>query len=928
MSLLLSAFSRPATRWPATVLLALLLVTVMAGVAATGLVMETDLAEFGREDSEVVQGRDRVTEEFDRSGAAIQVIVDTGEDGNVFTSAGLRRLDEVTEIVERELGDDLRRDADGDPRLRSLAPALHGALEQAGGGSGQISDDAVATAAARSLAARPELAGLTSADRDIQAGTARAVTIVAELDPDLSSSERVAAADRLREPIGIPEEGFRSSFGGIDVIISSMELTNDALQTETQNEAPLLLALAMGVVALVLLWLLRSVFDVLVGLGGIIATVVWTFGLIAVLGPEHLDLVGPVSQVGVVVPVLVVGLGIDYAVHLTTRYREQRALGQDAPTAAKTAMHTVGGALVLATVATAVGFGVTGMAPLEVIADFGIFTAIGVICAFIVMGLAVPASRVLRERRLGPSVRGPRGLDLRALLGAVSRAATSRPVLPLLLALVIVTGSLWLAADLETRFDRDDFVPADSEIGSVLALQEELFDGELTETTYVLVDGDATDPDLLEAIRQGHDDLTELESVRTTPGGQPQATSIVTLSGPSDDGGGAPAGAERSRFVRADDGALLVEVRTNAGDSGATELADGLERAFSGVEEAGGSLVVTSDALIIAEMADELRDFQLRSIATTLLAVLLLLSGYYAVAHRRPMLGVISMIPPVLGASLLLGTMGLFDISFDAMTATLTAIAVGIGVPYGVHVTNRFTEERRHEEDPVVAGATTLATTGGALAGSALTTFGAFAVLSFSGLALISQLGVLGAAGILFALLGAALVQPGALVLWARVHDRRRRRRDARRTKRHGTVPPAMVANPLTGEPSDETGLPATPSSDNGVSVPAAPTPPPPPTARGNGVAPATSAPSIPETPTGSGRGERVTFHLDDPRFASCRVELERRDGQVRVCSVELRAQGSTRSGLVEIARFPLDRCLELAVAAARLEADEPVALT
>ncbi len=902
MSFLLSAFSRPATRWPGTVLLTILLVTVLAGVAATGLVMETDLAEFGREDSDVVLGRGRVTEEFDRSGAAIQVIVDAGEGGNVFTSAGLRRLDEVAEIVERELGDDLRRDADGDPRVRSLAPALHGALEQAGADTAGVTDDEVATAAARSLAARPELAGLTSADRDVRAGTARAVTILAELDPGLSSSERVAAADRLREPMGIPEGGFGSGFGGIDVVISSMELTNDALQQETQDEAPLLLALAMGVVALVLLWLLRSVFDVLVGLGGIIATVVWTFGLIAVLGPGHLDVVGPVSQVGVVVPVLVVGLGIDYGVHLTTRYREQRALGQDAPTAAKTAMHTVGGALVLATVATTVGFGVTGMAPLEVIADFGIFTAIGVICAFIVMGLAVPASRVLRERRLGPSARAPHGLDLRSVLGAVSRAATSRPVLPLLLALIVVTGSLWLAVDLETRFDRDDFVPDDSEIGSVLALQEELFDGELTETTYVLIDGDATDPDLLEAIREGHDDLADIDGVRTTPGGRPQATSIVTLSAPSGAGTEQLAGAERDRFVGEDGSALLVEIRTNGGDSGAAELAGGLERAFSGVEEAGGSLVVTSDAMIIAEMADELRDFQLQSIATTLLAVLVLLSGYYAVAHRRPMLGVISMIPPVLGAALLLGTMGLFDISFDAMTATLTAIAVGIGVPYGVHVTNRFAEELRHEENPVAAGARTLATTGGALTGSALTTFGAFVVLSFSGLALISQLGLLGAAGILFALLGAVLVQPGALILWARVHDRRRRRRDARRAERHGTAPPAMVTTPAA--PSDA------PISDPGAPVSAPPTPP---------------APSIGEMQVESGGGERVTLHLDDPRFAACRVELARRAGQVHVRSVELRAQGSAPSGLVEITSFPLERCLELAVAAAELDAHEPV---
>jgi hypothetical protein len=44
-------------------------------------------------------------------------------------------------------------------------------------------------------------------------------------------------------------------------------------------------------------------------------------------------------------------------------------------------------------------------------------------------------------------------------------------------------------------------------------------------------------------------------------------------------------------------------------------------------------------------------------------------------------------------------------------------------------------------------------------------------VLSFSGLLPIRSLGLLGGAGIAFALLAAVLVQPGALVLWARRFD-------------------------------------------------------------------------------------------------------------------------------------------------------------
>jgi predicted RND superfamily exporter protein len=73
----------------------------------------------------------------------------------------------------------------------------------------------------------------------------------------------------------------------------------------------------------------------------------------------------------------------------------------------------------------------------------------------------------------------------------------------------------------------------------------------------------------------------------------------------------------------------------------------------------------------------------------------------------------------------------------------------------------------------------TLHATGAALTGSALTTLGAFVVLSFSGLPPMRSLGLLGGTGIAFALLAAVLVQPGALVLWARRRDRHSRTANA-----------------------------------------------------------------------------------------------------------------------------------------------------
>jgi predicted RND superfamily exporter protein len=314
-------------------------------------------------------------------------------------------------------------------------------------------------------------------------------------------------------------------------------------------------------------------------------------------------------------------------------------------------------------------------------------------------------------------------------------------------ALLLAGASLVAATGLGTEFDRDDFVPEGSEVAERLALQSELFGGGVDEVTFVVIDGDVSAPAVADAIHVAQRQVASVEGVRAV-GAEPQ--------------------------VRPDGAAAVVQVRKVVGDAGAARLFREVVSAFAPVADAGARVAVTSEPIIIGEMSDDLSAFQVRAIGVTLALVLVLLVGYYALVHRRPLLGAVAMIPAVVSASLILGAMWLLGISFNILSATLTAIAVGIGVPYGVHVVNRFVEDRAGDGSVDDAVARTLKRTGGALAGSALTTLGAFVVLSFSGLAPIQQLGLLGGTGIAFALLAALLVEPGALVLLARHHERRR----------------------------------------------------------------------------------------------------------------------------------------------------------
>jgi uncharacterized protein len=711
----------------------------------------------------------------------------------------MRAVAQVEDQVAGALGGRVRVGPEGERGIRSLSGVVARALEDDGVALSEATDADVAAALGDLLAFEPQLARFISFERDLDIPRARATFVLVELAPELSEDDRAEAAREL-DALFSPGQGAAGVPGtDLRLFVFSTDLLLDGLLAEIEAEMPVLLALALLAVLVILVAIFRSVTDVVVGLVGLVMIVVWTLGLVSILGPEFLGLRGQFTQIGIVVPVLLVGLGIDYSVHLTHRYREQRAAGDPPAVGARRAVRTVGAALVLATAATALGFGSSAAAPVAVIADVGIFTAAGVVCALVVMVLLVTAANTLRGSRSQRSRATARRRRTHRLLGVPVWVAVRFPVVALVVGGALAGTALVASAELETSFATGDFVPEDSDIGRTYAAQRELFGGDLAETTYVLIDGDLGSPGLLSTLLASHDALADIEHVRTIEG-RALARSIATLGVTAlrevtgddhvdlaDLAGGvddlrplyaqlrAAVGAATVDALLARDAMSgVVQIQTMAGTGSATErLREEILAAFAPLEATGAAVTVTSEQLVVAEMAEELRTFQGRSIAIALVAVLVLLVGYYAIAHRRPVLGLAALVPAAFSASMLFGAMWLLNISFNPVTSTITAISLGIGVPYGIHLVNRFTEELSSGHGPAGSVRASLERTGVALTGSALTTLSAFAVLSSSGLMPVRQLGLLGALSIAFALLGALMLEPSVLVLWARRQQRR-----------------------------------------------------------------------------------------------------------------------------------------------------------
>ena len=124
-----------------------------------------------------------------------------------------------------------------------------------------------------------------------------------------------------------------------------------------------------------------------------------------------------------------------------------------------------------------------------------------------------------------------------------------------------------------------------------------------------------------------------------------------------------------------------------------------------------------------------------------------------------------SLVPMLLVLGWLYGFMYLFGYSINPVTATIAAIAIGVGVDYAMHFTIRFLEEFEGEPSRFPALRRAGEATGVALLVSALTSMGGFLALALTPMPVFAGFGVLMVATILFSLVVALLVLPSLLLL-------------------------------------------------------------------------------------------------------------------------------------------------------------------
>ncbi len=763
MRVAFTLLERLVTRRPVAVVVSVLLVSLLLGALAPRAVMDDSVAV----DNEASRALAELDERFGDDQSVLQVVVQTdgrdvrGRDG-LLASIAVQDAIESSPIASTLVADDAQ------PSVAGFLSGARAAIGMAGVDPTSLDDAQVREfdAAARAMLP-PEIASLT--DALVGAGEVPTSGLILVFQ-DTTGLEDAAALAQQRElaaviaavpaPDGVTVAPF--AFG---LLLSDGDIGPEVGRLFGTALVIILLVLA------VVYWIRpsgttrgriarRTAADVGITLAVIVLSVVWMQGIGVLLGPGYAGLIGGFSPQTQIVPILIVGLGVDFAIHLLARYRHELAdatagrAGVDAATGGS--LGTVGPTLALCTAATAIGFLTNLASPVDFLATLGVLAAVGIAAAFVLTLTIVPAARVMLDRR--GAGRGTLPVEalgttteraLPRVMGRTAVLAERAPVATVVVAALMVVVGGYGFSQLDAEFELTDFVPRDEPGLETLAVIERDFQGGFEETTEVLLRGDMSAARDAGAIDAAIGRLVTVDDVAVL-GDRADAQVDVT-----------------------DDGTLgRVRIRTTAGQGGAAPLASAIADAFTPVRDAGVETVVTSPQIVQATIGEDIEDSQIRSLAIALAAAMALLAIHQGVTARRPLLGVVTVLPVVLVLAATFGTMALTGIPLNPVTATLAALSIGIGVPFTIHVTERFLEERR-VDDGDGAIRRTVTRTGGALAGSALTTAIGFGVLVTSTLRPFEQLGYVIVYAIGWSLVAAVLVLPSLLVLWDRAARRR-----------------------------------------------------------------------------------------------------------------------------------------------------------
>ncbi len=512
-----------------------------------------------------------------------------------------------------------------------------------------------------------------------------------------------ATNNKIEEVLARPE------YRGIKFYHTGDVPLNAVINSITADEMTTLGATSFVVVALLLYFFFRRPIGVVGPMAVVGLSIVLSIGIVGALGWE-LDLMFGM------LPTLLIAVGVANSVHIISEFRAYHAELGDRREAVRRTLYLVGTPCLLTSLTTAAGFGAMSIAPIKAISRFAIYSAAGVLAAFLLsvtllmVFLTFGRRKVARERTEKEKIQAKGGRIFKDALLWVSHFVVRRRVAVLIASvLVFVVSGVGLS---RLRVD-SNFLNEFSEQGPIrntTKYVDEIMGG--TSSFVYLFDTGEPDgikePAVLREIERLQAEADKLTHIVK------KTYSIVDILKDINQSfhDGDPA-----YFVLPETRELAAQYLLLYEMSGGEELIEYVSHDYSRASLQLGCKWTESS--LLAEMADELGAYleaeplEASTVSITGIGSLWLklidyitasqiygfLLAFVAIAimmcllFRSVPLGLLVMIPNLSPVVLTLGGMGWFDVPLDYVRLLIAPVAIGISVDDTIHHVTRYRYE-------------------------------------------------------------------------------------------------------------------------------------------------------------------------------------------------------------------------------------------
>lgn len=499
----------------------------------------------------------------------------------------------------------------------------------------------------------------------------------------LTGVNRAGVVEMIMEKLqGFPFEG-NIHYGGMPVTL--LELSRTIL-----HDIRFIAPLTFIIISLVLLAGFRNARGLILPMLTVLIAVVWTMGLIAMLGYQ-------ITMMTNIIPVILLAVGSAYAIHVVNAAMAEQSVNPEG--ALKRGVTYIVAPVILASITTMFGFlSFIAGSYLMMIREFGVFSAIGILFALLLTISFVPALLAVFDKTL-KAPKHPKPPTLFDKIPAkLSMMVFEHRGKLLTIWLAIVMISVWGMTRIERRVDIIDYFRDDSMVKKGEELLKEKFNG--STPLYLHIQGNVQDPEVLRAMEDAQNFMQQFPYI-------PYSQSVADLIKQMNDvmGEGEIIPDEPYKIAQLWfllDGQEIMEQLVSPGleegviqayvTSKELDVLREIETSFTEYAQNNSNekhkLAFTGIPLMLKRLDDSIISSQTYSLIIAMILVMVMTSLLLRSANR----GLVAIIPIGVTLIVLFGTMGITGVPLDIATVLSGSVTIGIGIDYSIHFISRFGE--------------------------------------------------------------------------------------------------------------------------------------------------------------------------------------------------------------------------------------------